>query len=94
MKKPRIILLVLIITAISLSLVKIFVANSVATSGIMLSRVEAEVNTYKLENSELESKVYSLSSLTYINSKASKLGYKEDFSQFVLTNKQPVAFKQ
>jgi cell division protein FtsL len=93
MKKPRLILLILFTVTIILSLIKIFVINNIATSGILLSKVQEEVNKYKLENSEISSKIYSLSSLTYINSKARELGYTEDFRQLVLTN-QPVAFKQ
>lgn len=94
MKKSSLILFTLILSIFVLSLVKIFIANNVATSGIILSNVQDEVNMYKLENSEISAKLYALSSLTYINSKAQNLGYKEDFSQLVLTNQQPVAFKQ
>ena len=94
MKKSSLILFALILSIFVLSLVKIFIANNVATSGIILSNVQDEVNMYKLENSEISAKLYALSSLTYINSKAQNLGYKEDFSQLVLTNQQPVAFKQ
>lgn len=94
MKKPKIILSFLIFTIIILAVVRIFVANNVATSGIILSEVQEEINKYKLENSQLSTKVYSLSSFTYIYSKAGELGFKEKTKELVLTNQKSVALKQ
>lgn len=94
MKKPNLIIFLLIITSLTLALVRIFVANNVATSGIILSKVQEDINKYKLENSLLSTKVYAMSSLTYINSKALELGYKEGKSDLVLTNQKSVALKQ
>jgi cell division protein FtsL len=94
MKKPALIIGLLLFVAISLSVVKTFVSNNVATSGVVLSKVEEEIDKYKVKNALLSEKLYTLSSLTAISGKAKKMGYTKSRTDFVLNNQYPVAFKR
>lgn len=94
MKKPALILGTLILIVVVLSVVRIFVSNRIATSGVVLGKVTEEVSKYKLQNSILSEKLYTISSLTNIASKATDLGYTDKKTDFVLSTKLPVAIKQ
>jgi hypothetical protein len=94
MKKPALIITTLVLIIVVLSIVKIFVSNRIATSGVVLGRVQEQLLSYKLENTILSEKLYTLSSLTNIASKAYDLGYTDSKTDFVLSNQVPVAIKQ
>lgn len=94
MKKPALIITTLVLTIITLSVVKIFVSNRIATSGVVLGKVQEDLSRYKLENTILSEKLYTLSSLTNLASKAYDLGYTDSKTDFVLSNQVPVAIKQ
>ncbi len=94
MKKPIFILAVLILTIVFLSGVKAGVSNKLSTSGVELSEVQEETEKIKMENLLLSEKVYSLSSLNYIASSSSKLGFLESKSNFSVTAAVPLAFGQ
>ena len=94
MKKPALFISILIILVIFLSVVKTFISNNVSTSGVLLGKAEEQISNYKLENTLLEEKLYTESSLTTIAIKADKLGYTDKKTDFVLTNQYPVAYKQ
>jgi hypothetical protein len=94
MKKSVLIISILLITVLVLSVVRIYIANQVATSGVLLGKVEEEVTNYKTENIILAEKLYTASSLTNIDSEAEKLGFVEPKTDFVLNGQVPVAFKQ
>lgn len=94
MKKPALIITLLFILILVLSIVKIFVSNSVATSGVVLGKVQEDLSKYKLENYILSEKLYTLSSLTNIASKAYDLGYTDSKTNFVLNSQVSVAIKQ
>jgi hypothetical protein len=94
MKKPALIITTLVLTIVVLSVVKIFVSNRIATSGVVLGKVQEELLSYKLENTILSEKLYTLSSLTNIASKAYDLGYTDSKTDYVLSNQVPVAIKQ
>ena len=49
MKKPALIIKMLVLTVIVLFIVKIFVSNKIATSGVALGKVQEEIGIYKLE---------------------------------------------
>ena len=94
MKKPAVIIGILIITVLVLSIFKTFVSNRISTSGTVLGAIEEKINGYKTENALISEKLYALSSLTSISEKADKLGFIEGKSSFVLTNPVPIALKQ
>lgn len=94
MKKPVLLIFSLSMLIIVLSIARIFISNNIATSGVVLGKIEEQIETYKLENSTLSEKLYSQSSLTNMAQKAYDLGYREEKSSLVLTQKLPVALKQ
>lgn len=94
MKKPTFVIGFLIIAILGLSVVKTFVSNRISTSGSALGAIEERINFYKIENTLLNEKLYSLSSLTNLLSQANSLGFVEEKSKFVLTNPIPIAIKQ
>ena len=94
MKKPAKIIGILILIILGLSTVKIYISNGVATSGIILGKIEEEIGNYKLENSLLSEKLYSESSLTSVSAKAELLGYTDKRSDYVISSQQSVALKQ
>lgn len=94
MKKPALIITTLVLLIMSLSVIKIFVSNRIATSGVVLGKVGEDLSRYRLENTILSEKLYTLSSLTNIASKAYDLGYADSKTDFVLNNQVPVAIRQ
>jgi cell division protein FtsL len=94
MKKPVLIIGFLIIVILSLSVVKTFVSNRISTSGSALGAIGDKINAYKIENTLLSEKLYSLSSLTNVYAKANNLGFVEGSSKYVITNPIPIAIKQ
>ncbi len=94
MKKPGLIILTLILVIVALSVVKIFISNNVSTSGVVLVKIQEELDKYKFENSIIAEKLYTMTSLTNISNKARTLGYIDSKSDFVLSKQLPVAIKQ
>ena len=94
MKKPALILGLLIIMILVLSVVKTFVSNKISTSGMVLGTLQDKITYYKTENALLSEKLYTLSSLTNVSAEAESLGFVEGKSAFVLTNPLPIALKQ
>lgn len=94
MKKPIIFTGILILILFTLSIVRIYISNQVATSGVVLGKIQTEIDSYKMQNLILAEKLYSESSLTYLASEASKKGFVDQSSKFVLNGQVPVAYKQ
>jgi hypothetical protein len=94
MKKPALIIGSLIILVLALSVVKIYISNQVATSGVILGKIQEDAANIKMENTLLAEKLYTESALTNIDSKAEKMGFVEQKSDFVLSGQMPVAYKQ
>ncbi len=94
MKKPSFIILVLILVVVALSIVRTFVANNIATSGVVLSDIELQKSALETENAVLAEKLYTMTSLSQISQKAEKLGFTETKKTFAISGARPVAFKQ
>lgn len=94
MKKPILLVTILILIVISLFGVRVAVSNRISISGIALGETQDEVSRLKIENIVLKEKVYTLSSLTQVSSAAAKLGFVESKQSFALTKAHPIAFKQ
>lgn len=91
MKKSVLLITILIFAAIVLSVIRTYVSNNIATSGVTLSLIEEKVSTLKTENAVLSQKLYENSSLTNVFSKASVLGFVDSKTSFVLNSGLPVA---
>lgn len=94
MKKPALIIGSLIIFILVLSVVRIFISNRVATSGVVLGKLQEQAANLKTENILISEKLYTKTALTTIDSEAEKQGYVEQKSDFVLSGQMPVAYKQ
>ena len=94
MGKPTLTIGFLIVAILALSVVKIFVSNRILASGTALGDVGDRINAYKIENTLLSEKLYSLASLTSISASAEDLGFVEEKARFVLANPIPIALKQ
>ena len=94
MKKPALIIIFLMGLIIALSIVKAALYNRLSTSGVFVSRVEEEINSYKTQNAILSEKLLILSSLTNISEKAVKLGFVRDNSLMVLKTSRSLAVRK
>ena len=94
MKKPTFIIFIIIFLIVALSLARVVVSNNLSTTGITLLRLENQLNSYKIENANLREKLLSVTSLFYISSESSQLGFVENKNRFTLTKPLPLAIKQ
>jgi len=94
MKKPSLIVTILIGIVISLSIIKAIVYNRLSTTGIFVGKVEEEINFYKTQNAILSEKLLTFSSLTNIAKRAEKEGFiSEENSLMVLKTSKPLAVR-
>lgn len=91
MNRPKIIILLLFITALSLGLVRTVIANSMTTEGVQLGKIEDKISAYKTENLMYKEKILTLASLWKISSSAAKLGFVEGSLGFVIPSSIPIA---
>ena len=94
MKKPALLIISLVLIIVVLSIVKTFISNNIATSGVALSAVEQRIGSIKTENSLLSQKLYSYASLTSIYERAERLGFVKNAKSYVLTSQYPIASRQ
>jgi len=79
MKKPFVILVILIITIIILVGVRSVVANEISTSGVVLGETQNETKRFKIENALLQEEILEYSSLSHVASSAADQGFLESF---------------
>lgn len=94
MKKPIAFVFFLTITIISLSVLQVVVSNRLSTSGILLDKLEKEIDTYEKENYALKEELYTLASLTQIASSAGSFGFVGKRHEVVLMGQPPIALKR
>lgn len=94
MKKPVLLILILIITVMTLSIVRIYVSNNIATSGVILGKLQEKISKLQTENAILAQNVYENSSLNTIASKAAEFGFVSNKTSFVINSQLPIASKQ
>jgi cell division protein FtsL len=94
MKKQILLIAVLVLIVFGLSIVRIYISNQVATSGVVLGQIQQQIDSYKMENIILAENLYTKSSLTNIAEQASKQGFVPQKTNFVLNGQVPVAYKQ
>lgn len=91
MKKPAILLSILILTVISLLGIRTVIFNRLSTSGVELGKTQEGIIKYKTENTMLREKILSLSSLTFVSSAAGRIGFVENKSNFALSKTRSIA---
>jgi hypothetical protein len=94
MKKGVLSILALVLIVFGLSIIRIYISNQVATSGVVLGQIQQQVDSYKMENIILAENLYTKSSLTNIAEDAQKQGFVPQKTEFVLNGQVPVAYKQ
>ena len=94
MKKSVLLIVFLIGTIIALSIVKTYVSNNIATSGVMLVKMEQAIGSLKTENALIAEKLYKDASLTSVYEKADKIGYVKNSPFYVVNSKFPIAARQ
>lgn len=94
MKKPALLILLLVAIIVMLSIVRTYVSNNIATSGVILGAIEGEIGKLKTDNAILAEKLYEQSSLTSIASRVTELGFTDNKVSYVLSSGLPVAYKQ
>lgn len=94
MKKPTFVIIFIAFLIIALSIARVIVSNNLSTAGLTVLKLENQLNSYKIENTMLREKLLSHTSLFYISSQASKLGFVENKTSFTLTKPLPLAIKQ
>ncbi len=94
MKKPILALSIVILTIIALSVTRVVFSNGMSTSGVALDQIQTEISVYKIQNTILKEKLLSMTSLDYIASKASVLGFVEGKTNISLNKSIPLAIKQ
>ena len=93
MKKPTFIIIFIVFLIIALSISRVIVSNNLSTAGLALLKLENQLNSYKIENTKAREKLLSLTSLSYISSEASKLGFVENKTSFILAKPLPLAVR-
>lgn len=86
MRKTKRFFSIILIIIVFLSIVQVVVSNHIATTGVILSQLTEEIDTYKKQNTILREEILSSSSLLHIASEAAKLGFVQAESEFVLTS--------
>ena len=77
-----------------LSVVQGAVSNKMSTKGVLVGKIEEQINKYKTENAILSEKLLVYSSFTNVQKKAFMLGFAKDKRQIVISSSVPLAVKQ
>lgn len=91
MKRTRRLISFIFVIIILLSVVRVSIENSISTTGIELMSLQERLDSYKKENSQLEERYLTDSSLTNISKKAQKTGFIEAKNAVYLSTPLPLA---
>ena len=94
MNKSRLTIIFIFTSIVILSVVQTVISNTLSTSGVLLSKIDTDIASLQTENTLLSEKLFTASSLTAIDAKASQLGFVEDKSTYVVTSTLPMAMRQ
>ncbi len=87
----KVVVVLLILSALTLEGVNIFFSNRMATDSIVASKLKRELAVIVQENEILQAKVYELSSYESVASRAAEFGFKEPVSTISLNTPVQVA---
>lgn len=93
MKKSYILIILLLGMVVALSVGRAVLQNTLSTSGIFISKAEAEINYYKTQNAILSEELLTTSSLTSIIEKAEQSGFSNENTLMILKTSRPLAAK-
>ena len=94
MKRPRLLVTLILMTILVLAVVRVSIENSISTTGGELLVLQEQVEKYRKENTVLEEKYLENSSLTKISSVAREKGFVEAKNQMYLSTPLPLALNQ
>lgn len=94
MKKPILILSGLILVIIALTVTRAIVSNTLSTTGVDLSRIDQDIDSYQRKNALLQEKILQASAFTTLEQEAERKGYEAMSTQIVLTSPLPIAYKR
>jgi hypothetical protein len=75
-----------------LLIIQVVVSNRIAISGNKITQMEQEINNLNQENSFMNEKIASASSLAVIREKSVNLGFTKNITPFYVSTNLPVAF--
>lgn len=93
MKKSYTIVIFLLGLSTLLAMGKAILQNSLSTSGIFVSEMQQEINSYKTQNAILSERLLTASSLTTIIEKARKAGFTSENNLMVLRSSGSLAVR-
>lgn len=94
MKRPRLLITLILLVILTLSIVRVTIENSISTAGSELLKLQASVDVYKKSNAILQEKYLEDSSLTKILLSATDKGFVAAKNQVYLSTPLPLALKQ
>lgn len=94
MKRPRLLITIILLTILILAIVRVTVENSISTTGSELLKLQTKLEVYKKSNALLQEKYLEVSSLTKIASSAGQLGFVPVKNQVYLSTPLPLALKR
>lgn len=94
MKKSYIVIIFLLGLVATLTIANAVVQNMLSTSGIFVSKAEAEINSYKTQNAILSEELLTASSLTTITEKAEQSGFTNNDKLLVIGTSRSLAVNQ
>lgn len=92
MNKPIFIISALVLVVIVLTVTRVIISNNLSTTGVDLSRIDQEIDTYQRKNALLQEKTLQASAFISLGHEAEKEGYEVMSSQVVLTSPLPIAY--
>ena len=93
MKKSYAIIIFLLGLSTLLAMGKAILQNTLSTSGIYVSEMQQEINSYKTQNAVLSERLLTASSLTTIIEKANKAGFTSENNLMVLRSSSSLAVR-
>ena len=91
MKKTAYLVGLLVMVIVMLSVIQVTLTNQISTHGIVLTKVEEDLNKYKKENALLKEEILEKSSFTKLNEQAKSLGFASSKSEVYLSTPLPMA---
>ena len=93
MKRPKRLLVTMMLIILALAVVRVVIENSISTTGIELIAYQQKLESYKRSNALLEESYLEKSSLTRISSTAKESGFIESKDVVYLSAPIPFALK-
>jgi len=94
MKMKRNFLIFLILVIVGLSITKIAVTNKITTNGVALQSIQAQIANLDTQNYIIMQQYLAEASLTSLDAKAVKEGFKPNSTDYFVTINQSIASNQ